>query len=65
MNRLVSPGTALTAAIGLARQIAALLQDGLRAARDTAIDQWGLSEARALLTEVRRRLTGSALAAPA
>ena len=39
MNRLVSPGRALTAAIELARQIAALPLDGLRAARDTAIDQ--------------------------
>jgi enoyl-CoA hydratase len=65
VNRLVSPGTALTAAIELARQIAAFPQDGLRAARDTAVDQWGLSEAQALLTEARRGLTGAALAAPA
>ena len=52
-------GTALTAAIELARQIAALPQEGLRAARDTAIGQWGLTEARALLAEVRRGLAGA------
>jgi enoyl-CoA hydratase len=65
VNRLAPPGTALAAAIELAQQIAALPQDGLRATRDTAIGQWSLSEDQALLAEVRRGLTGTALTAPA
>lgn len=65
VNRLAPPGMALEAAIELALQIAAFPQEGVRAARDTAIDQWSLSEDQALLTEARRGLTGTALAAPA
>jgi enoyl-CoA hydratase len=65
VNRLAPPGMALEAAIELALQIAAFPQEGVRAARDTAIDQWSLSEDQALLAEASRGLTGAALAAPA
>jgi hypothetical protein len=51
--------------VGGHAQIAAFPQEGLRAARDTAVDQWGPSEDQALLAEARRGLTGAALAAPA
>jgi enoyl-CoA hydratase len=56
VNRLAEPGTALEVAVELAERIAALPQEGLRAARDTAIAQWGLDEASALSAEVRRAL---------
>jgi enoyl-CoA hydratase len=59
VNRLAPPGTVLAAAIGLAQEIAALPQAGVHAARDTAIDQWSLSEDQALLAEARRALTGA------
>ncbi len=58
VDRLTPPGTALAAALELAQQIAALPQQGLLAARDTAISQWGLSEDQALLAEARRGLAG-------
>ncbi len=50
-NRLVASGQALTTAITLAEQIAALPQQCLRNDRRSALDQWALSEADALRYE--------------
>ena len=52
-NRLVPSGGALDAAIELAEQLAALPQKCLRSDRDSALHQWGLSEADALVYEFR------------
>jgi enoyl-CoA hydratase len=44
VNRLVEPGEALTAAVALGRELAALPQQCLRGDRRSAIDQWSLDE---------------------
>jgi enoyl-CoA hydratase len=54
VDRVVPDGEALTAALALARDLAALPQAGLRNDRLSAIEQWGLSEAEALANELRR-----------
>ncbi len=51
VNRSVAPGTALTAAIGLAHEIAALPQGCLRNDRRSALDQWSLPLHEALAHE--------------
>ncbi|MGH9108354.1 MAG: crotonase/enoyl-CoA hydratase family protein [Acidimicrobiales bacterium] len=53
-NRLVPPGQALAAAIGLAQELAALPQTCLRSDRLSAIEQWGLGEEEAAANEARR-----------
>ena len=52
-NRVVPTGTALEAAIGWGRELAALPQECLRNDRLSAIGQWGLDEADALALEYR------------
>jgi enoyl-CoA hydratase len=54
VNRVVPNGEALTAALALARDLAALPQAGLRNDRLSAIEQWDLSDAEALANELRR-----------
>ena len=54
VNRVVPDGEALTAALALARDLAALPQAGLRNDRLSAIEQWDLSDAEALANELRR-----------
>jgi enoyl-CoA hydratase len=54
VNRVVAPGTALQASLGLARQLAALPQFCLRSDRMSALEQWGLSEEEAAVNEARR-----------
>ena len=56
VSRLAAPGTALQAALDLAQEIAAFPQDGLLAARDTALGQWSLSQEQALRAEAQRGL---------
>jgi len=53
-NRLVPRGQALAAALELAAQLAALPQRCLRSDRLSALRQWSLSEADALVEETRR-----------
>jgi enoyl-CoA hydratase len=55
-NRLVPRGQALAAALELAAQLAALPQRCLRSDRLSALRQWNLPEADALLEETRRGL---------
>jgi enoyl-CoA hydratase len=52
-NRLVAPGDALTAAIDLAKHIAAFPQLCMRSDRRSSYDQWALSIADALANETR------------
>lgn len=52
-NRLVEPGSALTAARELAHQLAALPQNCMRSDRLSAYDQWSMSLAEALSNETR------------
>jgi len=52
-NRLVPAGTALPAAIGLARELARLPQACLRSDRRSAYEQWGLAIDNALRNETR------------
>lgn len=52
-NRVVPDGTALSAALTLAHQIAAFPQTCLRHDRQSLLGQWGLSEADALATEFK------------
>jgi enoyl-CoA hydratase len=54
VNRVVPDGTALAAAVALARELAALPQAGLRNDRLSAIEQWDLTEAEAVANELRR-----------
>jgi len=54
VNRLVSPGTALAAAVGLAHELAAHPQTCLRNDRRSVLGGWGLSEIEALAAEARR-----------
>ena len=51
-NRVVPSGEALTAAIELATEIAALPQTCLRSDRRSAYDQWAMSLGEALANEV-------------
>jgi enoyl-CoA hydratase len=53
-NRVVPPGQALAAAVGLAQQLAELPQVCLRSDRMSALEQWGLSEEDAAVGEARR-----------
>lgn len=53
VNRVVAPGEALTAAVALGHELAALPQQCLRNDRASAIEQWGLSEAEATAYEWR------------
>ena len=53
-NRVVAPGKALTAAVALAHQLAALPQVCLRSDRMSALEQWGLTEEDAALGEAVR-----------
>jgi enoyl-CoA hydratase len=50
-NRLVEPGTALTAAVGLAQQLAALPQNCMRSDRRSSYEQWSLDLSEALARE--------------
>jgi len=52
-NRVVAPGTALDAAVELARQLAALPQRCLRSDRQSAYEQWDLTFDDALANEYR------------
>ena len=52
-NRVCEDGAALEAAVGLAEQIASFPQTCMRHDRQSALAQWSLSEAEALLAEVR------------
>jgi len=52
-NRLVAPGTALEAAVELAREIAKFPQLCMRADRLSAYEQWGMTLPDALLAETR------------
>ena len=52
-NRLVAPGTALTAARELARQLAALPQGCMRRDRQSSYEQWDLPLPEALANETR------------
>ena len=54
VSRIVPDGTALAAAVALARELAALPQAGLRNDRLSAIEQWDLAEPEALANELRR-----------
>ena len=53
VERLVSPGTALTEAVALARTLADLPQGALRADRRSLLGQWSLSLDEAMLAEYR------------
>ncbi len=53
-NRLVPKGTALAAAIALAKEIAKFPQQCLRADRMTSYEQWSLDLEQALVAETRR-----------
>ena len=53
VNRVVPDGAALTAAVALAHELAALPQAGLRNDRLSAIEQWGMEEDAALRNEFR------------
>ena len=53
---VVPDGQALAAAVGLARELAALPQTALRNDRLSVIEQWGLPEPEAAANELRRGL---------
>jgi len=53
VNRVVPDGAALATAVGMARELAALPQAGLRNDRLSAIEQWDLPEAEAVANELR------------
>jgi enoyl-CoA hydratase len=53
-NRVVAPGEALTTAVALAHQLAALPQVCLRSDRMSALEQWGLTEEEAARGEATR-----------
>jgi enoyl-CoA hydratase len=53
VNRLTEPGDALSSALELARQLAGFPQHCLRSDRRSALDQWSLAEADALMHETR------------
>jgi enoyl-CoA hydratase len=52
-NRICPPGAALSSALQLAEQLAALPQGCMRSDRRSAIEQWGLSETEAATLEAR------------
>ena len=54
VTRVVAPGTALSSAVALAHELAALPQVCLRSDRMSALEQWGLSEEEAAIGEARR-----------
>ena len=54
VNRVVPDGAALTAAVALAHELAALPQAGLRNDRLSAIEQWDLAEPEAMANEPAR-----------
>jgi len=62
VNRVVPAGTALEHAVAWGRQLAALPQTCLRNDRRSALDQWGLSTAAAMVVETRLGL--ESLASP-
>jgi enoyl-CoA hydratase len=53
VNRVAEPGAALEDAIALARQIAAFPQQCVRSDRQSALEQWGLTEEEATANEMR------------
>jgi enoyl-CoA hydratase len=53
VNRLAPPGDALTAAVDLAKDIAAFPQRCMRSDRRSSYDQWGMTIADALANETR------------
>ena len=55
-NRVVPAGQALTAAIGLAQQLARFPQTCLRSDRRSSYEQWGLDVGQALVNEAERGL---------
>ena len=54
VTRVVDPGTARAAAVALAQQLAALPQFCLRSDRMSALEQWGMTEDAAAISEARR-----------
>ena len=54
VNRLVEPGQALSSAVALARELAALPQQCLRSDRLSACEQWGLALPQAMEREFQR-----------
>jgi len=54
VNRLVPPGRARAAAVELAHELAALPQVCLRSDRQSALEQWGMTEEDAAVNEARR-----------
>ncbi|HSK37883.1 MAG TPA: crotonase/enoyl-CoA hydratase family protein [Actinomycetota bacterium] len=56
VSRVVPDGQALPAAVGLAHELAALPQAGLRNDRLSAVEQWDLPEPEAVANELRRGL---------
>ena len=60
VSRVVPDGQALSAAVELAHQLAALPQAALRNDRLSAIEQWDLPEAEAVANELRRGLASIA-----
>jgi len=54
VTRVTAPGAALSSAVALAHQLAALPQVCLRSDRMSALEQWGLSEEEAAIGEARR-----------
>ncbi len=55
-DRVVEPGTALAAAVALAKELAGLPQGCMRSDRASAIDQWSLDHDAAMANETRRGL---------
>jgi len=55
-DRVVEPGTALAAAVALAKELAALPQGCMRSDRASAMDQWSLDHDTAMANETRRGL---------
>lgn len=53
VNRLAPPGEALRVAVELAKQIASFPQVCMRNDRRSLLDQWGMTEAEALVNEAR------------
>ncbi len=54
VNRLVTPGESLEAALALAAELAAVPQACLRSDRLSALEQWGLAEVDAAANEAKR-----------